>query len=106
MKSDWQFKLGTFNIHTANKKLDDVVEIIKSRGLHVLALQETWHEDSECVSIKKLHSFGLDVLETARLIPMAFSATKNSVHYTIVSTPGIIVTKIDGKLKLTTFKVL
>ena len=105
-------QLGTFNIHSANKKLDDVVEIIESRGLHILALQVTWHEDSECVSMKKLRSPGLNDLETATLIPTASSAKKNGVCYVnhggvvIVSKPGIIVAKIDVKLKLTTFEVL
>ena len=41
MKSDQQLKLGTFNIHSDNKKIYDVVEIIESRGLHIVALQET-----------------------------------------------------------------
>ena len=90
MKSDQQFKLGTSNIHSANKKLDGVVELIESRGLHILAMQENWHEDSECVLIKKQSSLGLNVLETARPIPTASSTKKNSVHYVIHGDVAIV----------------
>ena len=35
---------------------------------HVLCLRETWHEDSDAISIKKLRADGLQVLEHSRSI--------------------------------------
>ena len=61
-QTECKLKLATFNIHSAKKKVDDVVESMESRDLHVLCLQETWHEDTECVPIKQLRSSGFNVI--------------------------------------------
>ena len=36
--------------------------------IHVLAVTETWHEHSHCITMKRLRSLGYNVIETARLL--------------------------------------
>ena len=47
--------------------------------LDVLSLCETWHEDSECITIGRLRELGYNVIEQAR--PIAPDAKCDSVDY-------------------------
>lgn len=40
------------------------------RELHLIAFIETWHEDSDCITIKRLRGIRLNVLEAVRSVPI------------------------------------
>ena len=61
-----RLKCGTFNIRSMRTKIDEVDNIMRDRQLHVLAVTETWHEDAECITIKRLRCLGFNVIEAAR----------------------------------------
>ena len=54
-----------------NHKVDAVRQLCSDTGTHVLCLTETWNEDSDAISIKKLRADGLQVLERSRPIQKA-----------------------------------
>src|SRR6218665_3978118 len=61
-------RFGCLNVRSVNNKIDDVRLLMQEEKLYVLALTETWYEDSDCTTIKRLRGLGLNVLETARPI--------------------------------------
>ena len=69
-------KIGTLNIHSVNNKIDDVHEVMLNHHLSALVLTETWHEDSECVTVKKIRSLGYNLIEAARPIKPATKQTR------------------------------
>ena len=76
--------------------------------LDVIALTETWHEDSDCVPIKRLRSMGLNVLEVAR--PTFDQPKRDSVGFinhggvAVVARTGVALSKISLNVKATTFE--
>jgi len=60
---------ATLNIRSLRNKIDAVDELICANGLDLLALTETWHEDSNCITIGRLRELHYSVMEEARLIP-------------------------------------
>ena len=52
-----------------NHKVYAIQQLRSATGTHVLCLTEMWHEDSDAISIKKLHANDLQVLEHSKPIP-------------------------------------
>ena len=48
-------------MRSIRKKINDVDDLVQDRLVHVLAVTETWHEDSDCITIKRLRSLGYNV---------------------------------------------
>ena len=98
------------NFATLNNKIEDVSTLMADQNLHVLALTETWREDSECAPIKRLRCMGLNVLEAAR--PIKSQTSRNSVKFTkhsgivVVSKQGFALTQIKLKFKTMTFEYI
>jgi len=42
-------RFATWNIQFGNNKVDDVCDVMSQFHIHVIALTETWREDSDCV---------------------------------------------------------
>ena len=71
------------NISSVNNKTEDVRDIVDTHHLDVIALTETWHEDADCVLIKRFHGLGLNVVEAAKAIPVGIK--KDNVGYVTMS---------------------
>jgi len=103
-------RFGCLNIRSVNNKIDDVRLLMQEEKLHVLALTETWHEDSDCTTIKRLRGLGLNVLETARPIDdkrrQAKAKFVNHGGIAIVATQGVALSKIELRQKTTTFEYM
>ena len=60
-------KLGVFkllwNSRSAYNKIDKISEMMTDLKLHVLAITEKWHENSDCVPIKQLFGRGYNAVE-------------------------------------------
>ena len=107
-KLDRQQKTGALNIRSVNNKVDDVLGVMGTYNLHI-ALSETWHENSDSVTIKRLRSLGLNVLEVARPILEDIDDNITFVHHgglAIDTKPGIITGNLNMKLNATTFEFL
>ena len=63
---DRQLKIGSLKTRSVNNKVDDVLEVLRTYNHHIISLSETWHENSEYVTITRLRRLGFDVLEVAR----------------------------------------
>ena len=50
------------------KKKIDVDDLMQARQIHVLTVTETWHEDANCLMIKRLHSLGYNFVEAVRIL--------------------------------------
>ena len=68
---------GLLNIRSARNKIDGICSLMRESCLDVLSLCETWHEDSECITIGRLRELGYNVIEQAR--PIAPDAKRDSV---------------------------
>ena len=72
---------------------------MQEEKLYVLALTETWYENSDCTTIKRLRGLGLNVLETSRPIDdkrrQAKAKFVNHGGIAIVATQGVAVSKIE-----------
>ena len=105
-----QLRLGTLNIRSVNNKIDGVRDVISDNHLQILTLTETWHENSNCITIKRLRSLGLNVTEAVRPIPPEEDCENiNFVNHgglAVVYKPGVIIAKINLKLKVDTFDYL
>src|SRR6218665_375797 len=103
-------RFGCLNIRSVNNKIDDVRLLMQEEKLQVLALTETWHEDSDCTTIKRLRGLGLNVLETARPIDdkrrQAKAKFVNHGGIAIVATQGVALSKIELRQKTTTFEYM
>ena len=92
------------------KKIDEMDNIMHDRQLHVLAVTETWHEDAECMTIKRLRCLGYNVIEAARPPPPRH--VDEDINYinhggiAIVSKLDVLVTKLNVKFKASTFEFL
>lgn len=58
--------VGSLNIRSVNKKSASISDIIETSSLDILALQETWHEHSDSLSLRRAVPPGYCVDETAR----------------------------------------
>ena len=108
-KVDCQLRIGALNIRSVNNNVDDVLEVMLTYYLHILALSETWHENSESVMIKCMRRLGFKVLEVAMLIPEDIDDNINFVNHeglAIVTKPGIIIAKLNMKLNAMTLEFL
>ena len=72
-------KIGTLNIRFVNNKIDDVHEVMSNHHLSALVLTATWHEDSECVTDKKIRSLGYNLIEAAR--PIKPATKHDHIHF-------------------------
>jgi len=80
---------------------------MQGEKLHVLTLTETWHEDSDCTTIKRLRGLGVDVLETARPIDDRRRQTKAKLNHgcmAIVAKRGVALSKFELRQKTTKFE--
>ena len=108
MQPDLRLTYDTLNIRSVNNKIEDVRQLMIDRKLNILALTETWHEDSACSTIKLLRSLGMNVIETARPIPAdtdiydAYFINHGSIA--VISRPGIRISKMSMRLFLPTFE--
>src|SRR6218665_3923623 len=74
-----QLWCATFNVHSLANKVDVISQCWQDAGLDVLGLTETWQEDADNVSLRRLCSAGLQMLERAR--PVRQGARTNNVFY-------------------------
>ena len=92
------------------KKIDNVDNLMQDSQIHVLVVTETWHKDSDCITIKRLRSLGYNVIEEAR--PLRSQAHDENIDYVnqgeiaLVSKPGVVIATMDLKLKVSTFEYL
>ena len=56
---------GVMNVHSANDKIDNILAFRREHRLDILLLCESWH-DKDSVSIRRLRSDGMRVIEEAR----------------------------------------
>ena len=108
MQPDLRLSYDTLNIRSVNNKIEDVRQLMIDRKLNILALTETWHEDSDCSTIKRLRSLGMNVIETARPIPADTDIDDvNFINHggiAVISRPDICVSKMSMRLSLSTFE--
>ena len=82
-------------------KLDEVDTVMREYQVHTLSITETWHEDTECVFIKRLHSLGYNLIEAARpLTSRNDDEDVNCINHgaiAFVSKPGVLVEKMGLK---------
>ena len=57
--------IGFQNVRSLKNKMKDVLELIEDHKINVMFMAETWH-DPESISVSKLWSLGLGILEKAR----------------------------------------
>ena len=78
--------------------------------LHVIAFMETWHDDFECVPIKRFRIFSLNVIENARLLP--HRTNKDRLNYVnhgriaVIARAGVAVAKVNLASSAKTFEHL
>jgi len=58
--------IGGLNVRSINKKSATISDILTTHKLDVLAVQETWHEGSDALSLRRAVPDGYDVVEEAR----------------------------------------
>ena len=61
-----RLQIAKWNARSANNKIDAISDMMTDFQLHVLAITETWHENSDCVPIKQLCERRYNVVEVAR----------------------------------------
>jgi len=59
--------IGTLNIRSINNKSATVTNIISSFQLDILSLQETWHENTDSLSLRRAVPAGYSVVEAAKV---------------------------------------
>lgn len=70
--------VGLLNILSVNRKTENVPDLFNKDGLGAQVLAEVWNDDVDSVSIKRLCSLGLNVIEATRAIPP--SAVLDNIH--------------------------
>ena len=78
---------ATLNVRSLRNMVDAVDDLVRSGGLDVLKVTESWHEGSSCVCIARLRGLGCSVVEEAR--PISPEADLDSVDY---RKPGLLCT--------------
>ena len=61
-----RLRIATGNARSANNKIEAISDMMTDFQLHVLAITETWHTNSDCFSIKLLRGREYYVVEVAR----------------------------------------
>ena len=90
-----------------NKKVDEIKQLQLATGADILCLTETWHEDFDAVSIKRLRSEGLQVLERARPMPADDSADDiDFTNHGIVAPTNVRLAKLRTGFDPSTFEHL
>src|SRR6218665_374177 len=105
-----QLMCATLNIHSIANKVDVVSQCCHDHGLDVLGLTETWHEDADDVSLRRLRSTGLQMLERAR--PVRPCARTDDIFYqnyggvAVVASSAVRLSKISAPFEPITFEHL
>src|SRR6218665_1602152 len=105
-----QLICATLNIHSIANKADVVSQCWRDHGLDVLGLTETWHEDADDVSLRRLRSTGLQMLERAH--PVRPGAETDDIFYqnhggvAVVASSAIRLSKIYAPFEPITFEHL
>ena len=105
-----RLQCATFNVHSLANKVDVISQCWQDAGLDVLGLTETWHEDADDVSLRRLRSAGLQMLERAR--PVRPGARTNDVFYqnhggvAVVASAAVRLTKLNVPFEPVTFEHL
>ena len=101
---------ATLNIRSLNKKAEAIKQLLSDTGTDILCLTETWYEDYDAVSLKRLRSKGFQVLKRARPIPPDDSL--DDICYTnhggiaIIRPTNIRLAKLQTGFDLSTFEHL
>src|SRR6218665_1740460 len=91
-------------------KVDVVSQCWRDHGLDVLGLTETWHEDADDVSLRRLRSTGLQMLERARTVRPG--ARTDDIYYQnyggagVVASSAVRLSKISAPFESITFEHL
>ena len=100
----------SLDIRFMQNKIDDLDNLMQERQLHILAVMKTWHEDVECITIKRLRCLGYNFIEAARpKTPQTDDEDNNYINHggiVLISKQWIVVAKIDLKLKASSFEYL
>src|SRR6218665_1247242 len=105
-----QLICATLNIHSIANKVDVVSQFWRDHGLDVLGLTETWHENADDVSLRRLRSTGLQMLERAR--PVWPDTKTDDIFYqnygsvAVVASSAIRLSKISAPFEPITFEHL
>jgi len=105
-----QLRCATFNVHSLANKVDIIRQCWLDSGLDVLGLTETWHEDADDVSLRRLRSAGLQLLERAR--PVRPGSKIDDVYYqnyggvAVVASAAVRLTKLNASFEPVTFEHL
>jgi hypothetical protein len=102
-----QLSCGLINIRSLRNKLDIVDELIKDNKINIMAVTETWHEDSQCVTIGRLRA-SYSVIEEARRKPDSDNLdTINYVNHggvALVADSRMQLLKLSLKISTSTFE--
>ena len=96
---------GCFNIRSLTNKLDDLLEVRRTKTIDVMFLVETWH-DSDSVVLRRLRVDGYQVVDRARPRTTVDTLATNHGGVAAVAVPGIRLTLLDLGPKPTTFELL
>ena len=80
-------------MRSLRNKVDAVDDLMRTEGLDVLGITESWHEDSGDVCIARLRSLGYNVIEEARPIPAG--ARLDSVDF--INHSGVVIVLSPGR---------
>ena len=75
------FLFGTLNVRSVNNKSATICDIIASNDLDILAMQETWHENIDSLSLKRTVPTGYSLVEAARENKLSDKLTTRSNSY-------------------------
>jgi len=75
------FLFGTLNVRSVSNKSATICDIIASNDLDILAMQETWHENIDSLSLKRTVPPGYSLVEAARENKLSDKLTTRSNSY-------------------------
>src|SRR6218665_1626088 len=105
-----QLMCATLNIHSIANKIDVVSQCWRDHTFDVLGLTETWHEDADDVSLRRLRSTRLQMLERARPVrPVAKTDDISYQNYggvAVVASSAVRLSKISAPFEPITFEHL
>ena len=101
-------QIATWNARSANNKIDAISDMITDFQLHVLAITETLHENSDWVPIKQPRGRGHNVMEVARPPAMDQDDIQwiNHGGVTLVGASGTRLAKFELNNKFNSFEHL
>ena len=86
---------ATLNVRSARNKVTAIHDLIAENKLGILALTETWHEDSDSITISQLRELNYNIVEQARPIPI--DARTDNIQF--INHGGVALLSVSG-LKL------